>query len=116
MLKVFCFKEEFKSRFPAICHVDGTCRLQTVSPHQNPDLYRLLQEIKKRIGVGMVLNTSLNMARQAIVHRPEEAIQLLMDTDLDALVLGDFLVQKHDLDWQQKSYGDKTDPKPTRHA
>ncbi len=116
MLKVFYFKEEYKSRFSAICHVDGSCRLQTVSAQQNPDLYRLLQEIKKRIGVGMVLNTSLNIARQAIVRRPEEAIQMLMDTDLDALVLGDFLVQKQDLDWQQELYDDKTDPKPTRHA
>lgn len=74
MLKVFYFKEQYRNTFPAITHVDNSCRIQTVDQHQNKDLYRLLEEVKKRIGYGMILNTSLNIPNTPIVNTPVEAI------------------------------------------
>ncbi len=100
MLKVFYFKDRYRSTFPAITHVNGSCRLQTVTFRQNPDLYRLLVEIEKLTGHALVLNTSLNVAGQPIVYTPEEALQLLQGTNLDFMVLGDYIVSKQDLNFQ----------------
>ena len=69
---------------PGITHVDGTCRIQTTSKN-NGYLYELIQEFKKLSGVGIILNTSLNLAGNPLVETPEDAFKTLRDSDLDYL-------------------------------
>lgn len=97
MLKVFYFRNEYRCTFPAISHIDSSCRIQTVSRHQHPDLYRLLKEIKRRIGFGIVLNTSMNTPGEPIVNTPSEAIELVARTQLDTMILEDYVVRKEDV-------------------
>lgn len=92
MLKVFHFKEKYKNAFPAVSHCDDSCRFQTVAATH--DLHRLLGEIKKRTGYGMVLNTSMNVAGDPIVNTPGEAIELLKKTEIDYMILGDYVLEK----------------------
>jgi carbamoyltransferase len=90
MLKVFRFRNEYRHTFPAVTHVDYSCRLQTVTQAQNEGLYRLLCEINKLTGYGIVLNTSLNVSGDPIVHTPKEALQVLQTSHLDFLVMGNY--------------------------
>ena len=69
---------------PGITHVDGTCRIQTTSKNDGY-LYELIQEFKKLSGVGIILNTSLNLAGNPLVETPEDAFKTLRDSDLDYL-------------------------------
>lgn len=97
MLKVFKIKKEFRDKFPAICHVDFTCRIHTVTYNQNPLLYQLLLEMKRLTGFGIVLNTSLNISGEPIVNTPEEALNLVKRTEIDVLILGNYIIKKTDL-------------------
>ena len=94
MLKVCDVKKEKESVVPAITHVDGTARLQTVHPETNPRYHRLINEFAKLSGVPVVLNTSFNVMGEPIVESPHRAIRCFFSTGLDALVLGDYIVQK----------------------
>lgn len=96
MLKVFYFKNKYRGIFPAISHIDSSCRIQTVTKQQNADLYRLLEEIKNRTGYGMVLNTSMNVSGEPIVNTPNEAIDLIKKTDLDIMILENYIIRKED--------------------
>lgn len=78
----FQVKEDFATKFPAITHVDGTSRIQTVSK-DNRDLYSLLKEIKEITGYGICLNTSFNLAGDPLVEFPEDAISVLNNSSLD---------------------------------
>jgi carbamoyltransferase len=94
MLMVHQVRPEKRAVVPAITHVDGSARVQTVS-RANGGIYRRLIEAFDRItGIPMVLNTSFNDRGEPIVCSPEEAIQCFRGTRLDALVLGDFLVER----------------------
>jgi carbamoyltransferase len=81
---------------PAITHVDGTARLQTVDRDTNPPFYGLITAFDALTGVPVLLNTSFNVRGQPIVCTPDEAVDTYMTTGLDALALGPFLVQKTD--------------------
>ncbi len=81
-------------KIPAVTHVDGTARLQTVSKKQNPRYYRLLQAFGDETGVPVLLNTSFNVRGEPIVDTPQEAFACFMRTGLDVLVLGNFLILK----------------------
>ncbi len=81
-----------KDSVPAITHVDGTARVQTVNASQNPLFYSLIQEFKKLTGVPVVLNTSFNDNGQPIVETPIDAIRAFPSTNLDALIIGNYLV------------------------
>lgn len=81
-------KPEFRDRLPAITHVDGSGRLQTVSRAHTPRLYDLLGIIRDRDGLGVLLNTSFNDAGEPIVETPRHAIDCMQRTGLDALVIG----------------------------
>lgn len=74
-------------RVPAVCHVDGTCRVQTVNVDQNPAMFDLLQHFKQRTGVPLVLNTSLNLAGQPLVDSVFDAILMFYDSGVDHLWL-----------------------------
>ena len=90
----FTVKEEMRSLIPAVVHVDGTARPQTVTRETNPRYYRLIEELAKHTGHAVVLNTSFNIKGDTIVNTPEDAIRTFLNTDMDVLAIGDFLVTK----------------------
>jgi carbamoyltransferase len=79
---------------PAITHVDGTARVQTVTPYENPRFYRLLKTFGELSGYPVLLNTSFNFKDQTITLYPKDAIERFMDSEMDFLVLGNFLISK----------------------
>jgi carbamoyltransferase len=93
MQMTFPVRPEKRKEIPAPTHVDGTGRLQTVNRFANPRFWALLQEFQNQTGVPVLLNTSFNDS-EPIVCRPQEAIDCFLRTQMDALVLGDFLIDK----------------------
>jgi carbamoyltransferase len=79
---------------PAVVHVDGTCRVQTVSFGQNPLYWRLLSKFKEITGVPVLLNTSFNVNGEPIVNTPQEALRCFSSSNLDVLYIGNFRVTK----------------------
>jgi carbamoyltransferase len=79
---------------PAVTHVDGSARPQTVEKEVNPLYWRLIDEFGKLTGVPMLMNTSFNLRGEAIVHTPTDAVRTFFSSGMDALVIGGFLVQK----------------------
>lgn len=94
MLLVFDVLEHQRGVVPAITHVDGSARVQTVSPEDNPLYYELISRFDELTGVPMLMNTSFNDNDEPIVCTPEDAITCYLKTDVDALALGPFWVQK----------------------
>jgi carbamoyltransferase len=87
-------KPESRELLPAVTHVDGTARIQTVNETQNPLFYRYLQRLKDEIGCGVTLNTSFNRKDEPIVNTPRDAIATFYGSGLDALVIGNYVVTK----------------------
>lgn len=94
MLQVYSVKPEWREKLPAITHVDGTARVQTVQKNTNPLYYKLIQHFKKLTGIALVLNTSFNDNNEPIVSSPDEAIACYLKTGLDALIIGNFFTRK----------------------
>jgi carbamoyltransferase len=94
MLRAYPTRPEMIDVLPAITHVDGTARVQTVNATQNPRYYRLIKEFGRITGVDCVLNTSFNIRGEPIINTVDEAIKCLMTTGLDALFVEDYLVVK----------------------
>ena len=84
------------NKFPAATHIDGTCRVQTVSRAQNTKYYELLQEVKAVTGHGVILNTSFNLKDQTITLSPEQAIKRFINSDIDFLIINNFLIKRND--------------------
>ncbi len=93
MTLAYSVRPEKRDKIPAPTHVDGTGRLQTVTREANPRYHALISAFRDLTGVPVVLNTSFN-DNEPIVCRPEEAIDCFLRTQMDALVLGDFLVAR----------------------
>jgi carbamoyltransferase len=93
MSKVFRVREEKRELVPAVVHVDGTGRLQTVERGANPRYYGVIASFERLTGVPMVLNTSFN-ENEPIVNRPEEALECFLRTKMDMLVLEDYLLTR----------------------
>ena len=93
MLKVYNVLPEQRDEIPAVTHVDGTGRLQTVDRKHSPHYWELINAFYERTGVPVVLNTSFN-ENEPIVCTPDEAIACFMRTKMDALAIGDYLVMK----------------------
>jgi carbamoyltransferase len=93
MLQVFPIRPERRAQIPAVTHVDGTGRLQTVDRAGNPRYYAVIEAFFRLTGVPMVLNTSFN-ENEPVVCRPEEALDCFLRTKMDVLVLGDYFVQR----------------------
>jgi carbamoyltransferase len=93
MTLAYPVRPEKRAKIPAPTHVDGTGRLQTVEREANPRYWKLIRAFGDATGVPLVLNTSFN-DNEPIVCRPEEALDCFLRTQMDALVLGDFLVMK----------------------
>lgn len=93
MLQVYPIREEKRASIPAVTHVNGSGRLQTVTEAQNPRYYRLIQAFERRTGVPLVLNTSFN-ENEPVVCTPEQALDCFLRTKMDLLVLGDFVISR----------------------
>jgi carbamoyltransferase len=93
MLMVYRVRPEMRDRLPAITHVDGTGRLQTVSGRTNPRYHALITAFEKRTGIPLVLNTSFN-EHEPIVATPEEALTCYLRTDMDYLALGNWIIER----------------------
>lgn len=93
MMQVYPIKTDKRTRIPAVTHVDGSGRLQTVNRDTNPRYYKLIEAFYKMTGVPMVLNTSFN-ENEPVVCKPEEALDCFLRTKMDVLVLGNWFVQR----------------------
>ena len=94
MLFIFDVRPEVAERIPAVCHVDGTARVQTVNRAQHPLYYDLLAAFHARTGVPILVNTSFNTRGEPMVNSPRDALESFWTSPLDALVIGPFLVTK----------------------
>ena len=93
MEKVYKIKDNKQQLIPAVCHVDGTGRLQTVSLNTNLRYYNLIKQFEIITQIPIVLNTSFN-DNEPIVNTVKDAIECFLSTKMDVLVLGDFLITK----------------------
>jgi len=92
----FCpkVKDEWRDRLPAITHVDGTARVQTVTQEQNPLIYELLTKFKEKTGVGVLVNTSFNVDRKPILSSYKDTFKVFNETELDRLYLDGYYFSK----------------------
>ena len=102
MIKVYPVKPDKRSEIPAVTHVDGTGRLQTVRKKDNPLYWQLIKEFDNLTGVPVVLNTSFN-ENEPIVCTPREAIDCFLRTKMDVLAIGKYLVRKTSYKPSQKT-------------
>jgi carbamoyltransferase len=86
---------KMKDSIPAVVHIDGTARVQTVSRQSNPLFYLLIESFWEQSGVPMVVNTSLNTAGDPMVESPWDAVECFRKTELDVLVVGRFIARRH---------------------
>jgi len=93
MMQVFQIRADKRAAIPAVTHVDGSGRLQTVSDESNPLYHRLIKAFERRTGVPMVLNTSFN-ENEPVVCTPQEALDCFLRTRMDVLVMGNWLVRR----------------------
>jgi len=93
MMQVFQVREEKRALIPAVTHVDGSARLQTVSRRANPLYHQLIEAFRDHTGVPMVLNTSFN-ENEPVVCRPQEALDCFLRTRMDMLVIGDVMISR----------------------
>jgi carbamoyltransferase len=90
-----------RSELPSITHIDFSARIQTVHSDTNPRYYKMIEEFKKLTGMGVVVNTSFNVRGEPIVMTPNDAYRCFMRTEMDYLVVGNFLFSKKDQpEWQ----------------
>jgi carbamoyltransferase len=94
MLFVHEVRDPWRERIPAVVHVDGTARVQTVDRERQPLLARLLEAFERRTGVPVLVNTSLNTAGRPMVDSARDALECFGSAPLDALALGPFLLTR----------------------
>jgi carbamoyltransferase len=96
MEKVFPIKADMRTTIPAVTHVDGTGRLQTVDQNVSPRYYNLIDTFRKKTGVPILLNTSFN-ENEPIVNHPEEALNCFLRTKMDMLVMENIVVERNNI-------------------
>lgn len=87
-------RPEVRSLIPAVVHVDGSARPQAVTREANPRYAALLEAFARESGIPILVNTSFNTAGMPLVNRPEESVDTFLDTDIDVLAIGSFLVRR----------------------
>ncbi len=97
MLKVCQVREDKKEIIPAITHVDGSARLQTVNRETHPKYHELISKLGRLTGVPVVLNTSFNIQGEPLVESPKDAIRCFYSTGLDALCIGNYILEKEQI-------------------
>ena len=93
MMHVVKIRSQWQKKLPAVTHVDGTGRLQSLRREQNPRYYGLIKQFSKYSGVPVLLNTSFN-ENEPIVDTPQQALDCFLRTDMDVLVLGNYVLRK----------------------
>ncbi len=93
MMQVYPIRADRRAQIPAVTHVDGSGRLQTVQQSANPRYYQLISAFRDLTGIPMVLNTSFN-ENEPVVCRPAEALDCFLRTKMDVLVLGDEFIER----------------------
>ena len=93
MEQVYDIRKEKYSEIPAVTHVDGTGRLQSVNKEVSPRYYRLISEFYSKTGVPILLNTSFN-ENEPIVNKPEEALDCFLRTKMDMLVMENIIIER----------------------
>jgi len=93
MMQVYPIRQEKHTVIPAVTHVDGSGRLQTVMAKTNPRYHKLISVFAELTGVPIVLNTSFN-ENEPVVCKPEEALDCFLRTKMDVLVLGNWFIQR----------------------
>jgi carbamoyltransferase len=83
-----------RSDLPSITHIDFSARIQTVHKETNPRYHELISEFKKLTGYGVIVNTSFNVRGEPIVNTPEDAYRCFMRTEMDYLIVGNYLFKK----------------------
>ncbi|MFQ5628522.1 MAG: carbamoyltransferase C-terminal domain-containing protein, partial [bacterium] len=98
-----------RSEIPAITHVDYSARVQTVHADDNPRYHAMVSAFQNKTGCPVIINTSFNVRGEPIVCTPNDAFICFMRTNMDYLVLGNYLLDKkqqkeleHDIDWQKE--------------
>jgi carbamoyltransferase len=94
MLFVFEVAPAKAHLIPAVRHVDGTARVQTVGAHEQPRYYEVLKAFERRTGVPVLVNTSFNSRGEPVVCTPRDALESFWSTPLDALAIGSFIIEK----------------------
>jgi carbamoyltransferase len=94
MLFVHEVAPEWRERIPAVVHVDGTARIQTVDRATEPLMARVLEAFERRTGLPVVVNTSLNTAGRPMVDDPRDALECFGSTPVDVLAIGPFVVSR----------------------
>jgi len=94
MLFIYDVSKDKADQIPAVRHVDGTARIQTINEAQHPQYYDLLKAFKKKTGVPVLVNTSFNTLGKPIVCSPRDAIECFWTSPFDALVIGSYLIEK----------------------
>ena len=109
MLLVAPVRESKRREIPAVTHVDHSARVQTVSRKQNPRLYDVIKKFDEKYGCPVIINTSFNVRGEPIVESPAQAYACFMRTNMDNLVMGNFLLEKSsqkpldkDIDWKKE--------------
>jgi len=102
----FCpqVKNEWKTKLASIVHIDGTARVQTVTRDQNPWLYDLLTEMDNKKGIGVLLNTSFNVAGKPILSTVADAFKIFEESQMDSLLINDYYFKKNyeQINWNKK--------------
>ena len=97
-----------RSDIPAVTHVDYSARIQTVNYKTNPTYYKLISKFKEKTGCPILINTSFNIRGEPIVNTPQDAFNCFMGTELDMLVIGNYILKKNDQNKNlQKNYKNK---------
>src|SRR5579862_2817196 len=105
MTMAYAVRPEKRQQIPAPTHIDGTGRLQTVTREANPRYWQLIRAFEQATGVPCVLNTSFN-DNEPIVCRPEEALDCFQRTQMDVLVMGNFILEKKSASASQEETAD----------
>ena len=94
MLFVGNVKESKKKLIPAVTHIDGSARLQTIGEENNVKMFNLMQAYERKSGVPVLLNTSFNTKGEPIVETPEDAIKTFLNCEIDVLIIQNYYISK----------------------
>lgn len=104
MLFIYDVCSSKADQIPAVRHIDGTARIQTINQQQHPQYYQLLKAFKEKTGVPVLVNTSFNTLGKPIVCSPRDAIECFWTSPFDVLVIGSYLISKQDVKKNIGSY------------
>jgi len=107
MLMVYNIRKKWKDKIPSVVHIDNSCRLQVINNKQNTLYFKLVKEFGKLSGVPILINTSFNIRGEPIVCTPEDAYNCMMGTEIDFLILENFLIKREDNPkdtWDSENY------------